>query len=371
MSVVSRPDYSVGVWASNGDVAAPTSEKIEIGHIVEKPLKEVMNWIQNRQDRGIVYLMQQGISEWVSTETYPLNAYVKRSGVIYKAYTQNEDRDPLSNPDIWKLAFDTYGSAAAVQLEVDKIKNEEGYLDLYVSKNNPVLNSRAEGVSYVAAEGVPTLTSDEYGYTFKNHLLSGLFIAGNDPVILKDGVEVARFSPPLNSNENSKKVVTMDILLDFIQTYKVGDLYITTQNENPTTRLGYGTWERYAEGKALVGFSSSTSNKIPEWVKTGGGEFGEYSVELLSEHSPPHTHYAVKMGGDVSDLDTVNNVFTNSHRTQSDYNGYISGGALSSSIADSGKTSNPINSNGLPLNKATPHNNVQPSITVYVWRRVS
>lgn len=217
MSVVSRPDYSVGVWASNGDIAAPTSEKIEIGHIVEKPLKEVMNWIQNRQDRGIVYLMQQGISEWVSTETYPVNAYVKRSGVIYKAYAQNEDRDPLSNPDIWKLAFDTYGSAAAVQLEVDKIKTEEGYLDLYVSKNNPVLNSRAEGVSYVAAEGVPTLTSDEYGYTFKNHLLSGLFIAGDDPIILKDGIEVARFSEPTSPTEENKKVVTMDFLSSIVE----------------------------------------------------------------------------------------------------------------------------------------------------------
>lgn len=348
MSVVSRPDYSVGVWASNGDIAAPTSEKIEIGHIVEKPLKEVMNWIQNRQDRGIVYLMQQGISDWVSTETYPLNAYVKRSGVIYKAYAQNEDRDPLSNPDIWKLAFDTYGSAAAVQLEVDKIKSEEGYLDLYVSKNNPVLNSRAEGVSYVAAEGVPTLTSDEYGYTFKNHLLSGLFIAGDDPIILKDGVEVARFSPPLSSNENSKKVVTMDVLLDFIQTYKVGDIYITTQNENPATRLGYGVWERYAEGKALVGFSSSTSNQIPEWVKTGGGEYGEYSTVLEPNHLPKKTNYTYQR-------------FTN--QTSGDI---VVGGIDPNGNAKYNNIEPIVGTVG-----DQPHNNVQPSITVYVWRRIS
>lgn len=347
MAVVNRPDYSVGVWASNGDIAAPTSEKIEIGHIVEKPLKEVMNWIQNRQDRGIVYLLQQGISDWVSTETYPENGYVKRSGVIYKALSQNTDRDPLSNPDIWKLAFDTYGSAAAVQLEVDKIKNEEGYLDLYVSKNNPILNARAEGVSYVAAEGVPTLTSDEYGYTFKNHLLSGLFIAGNDPVILKDGAEVARFSTPTDPNESSKKVVTMDVLLEFIQTYKVGDLYLTTDPNEPSIRLGYGTWQRYAEGRALVGANPTYDNTVPEWVKVGGSKFGTYTHTLTQSEIPSHKH--VTQLGDAI--------------TSGEGTTISSGGGL---IGLFDNQSMQLSGGG-----DQPHNNVQPSIVIYVWRRVS
>lgn len=209
MSVVSRPDYSVGVWASNGDIAAPTSEKIEIGHIVEKPLKEVMNWIQNRQDRGIVYLMQQGISEWVSTETYPVNAYVKRSGVIYKAYAQNEDRDPLSNPDIWKLAFDTYGSAAAVQLEVDKIKSEDGYLSFYIQKSSPSATVRFDGVAYSASQGFPNSSSDEYGYVFKNSETSGLFYA-TSPVIAHEGQEIVKFEKPENLADKSNKAATTE-----------------------------------------------------------------------------------------------------------------------------------------------------------------
>lgn len=346
MAVVNRPDYSVGVWASNGDIAAPTSEKIEIGHIVEKPLKEVMNWIQNRQDKGIVYLMQQGISEWVSTETYPENGYVKRSGVIYKALSQNTDRDPLTYTDIWRQAFDTFGSAAEVQLEVDKIKTQEGYLDLYVSKNNPILNARAEGVSYVAAEGVPTLTSDEYGFTFKNHLLSGLFLAGDDPIIMRNGVEIARFDTPTNPNEDSKKVVTMDVLREFIQTYKVGDLYITTQNENPSTRLGYGTWERYGEGRALVGFSSSTSNSIPEWVKVVNSTFGSYTHKLSVEEMPRHSH-GIK-----------------------EETGGSTGG--SGSVDTSSQTVAPVNMTMIQeTGGSAEHNNVQPSIVVFMWRRVS
>lgn len=209
MSVVSRPDYSVGVWASNGDIAAPTSEKIEIGHIVEKPLKEVMNWIQNRQDRGIVYLMQQGISDWVSTETYPLNGYVKRNGVIYKALSQNEDRDPLTNTDIWRQAFDTFGSAATVQLEVDNIKNEDGYLSFYIQKSNPSATVRFDGVAYSASQGFPNSTSDEYGYVFKNSETSGLFYT-TSPVIAHEGQEIVKFEKPENLADKSNKAATTE-----------------------------------------------------------------------------------------------------------------------------------------------------------------
>lgn len=209
MALVTRPDYSVGVWASNGDIAAPTSEKIEIGHIVEKPLKEVMNWIQNRQDKGIVYLFQQGISEWVSTETYPLDGYVKRSGVIYKALSQNTDRDPLTYTDIWRQAFDTFGSAETVQLEVDKIKSEDGYLSFYIQKSNPQATVRFDGVAYSAIQGFPNAPSDEYGYVFKNAETSGFFYT-TYPVIAHNGQEVAKFEKVDDLTDSSTNVATTE-----------------------------------------------------------------------------------------------------------------------------------------------------------------
>lgn len=209
MALVNRPDYSVGVWASNGDIAAPTSEKIEIGHIVEKPLKEVMNWIQNRQDKGIVYLFQQGFSEWVSTETYPQDGYVKRSGVIYKALSQNTDRDPLTYTDIWRQAFDTFGSAETVQLEVDKITSEDGYLSFYIQKSNPQASVRFDGVAYSALKGFPNSTSDEYGYVFKNAETSGLFHT-TYPVIANNGQEVVKFEKVSDLTDSSTNVATTE-----------------------------------------------------------------------------------------------------------------------------------------------------------------
>lgn len=348
MAVVNRPDYSVGVWASNGDIAAPTSEKIEIGHIVEKPLKEVINWIQNRQDKGIVYLFQQGISEWVSTETYPENGYVKRAGVIYKALSQNTDRDPLTYTDIWRQAFDTFGSAAEVQLEVDKIKTQEGYLDLYVSKANPEATGKFYGTSYVANIGLSASGNDNFGYSFVDNENDGLFHDGQNPIILKNGEVAAIFDKPSSVSEYSKKVVTMDVLLEYIQLYKVGDLYLTTTNENPAIRLGYGTWARYAEGRALVGFSTSTSNSVPEWVKTAGGTNGSYTTTLTKDNLPKQTNYKYQRftnttSGDVA----VGGVDPNGNGK------YNSWDTITADVGD------------------VPFDNTQPSITVYVWLRVT
>ena len=42
VGIVNKPDINYGIWASNGDVAVPSSEKVEIGHIVEKPKKEIV-----------------------------------------------------------------------------------------------------------------------------------------------------------------------------------------------------------------------------------------------------------------------------------------------------------------------------------------
>ena len=63
VGIVNKPDINYGIWASNGDVAVPSSEKVEIGHIVEKPKKEIVNWIENRQDQFMAYLNQVGIAE--------------------------------------------------------------------------------------------------------------------------------------------------------------------------------------------------------------------------------------------------------------------------------------------------------------------
>lgn len=323
VGIVNKPDINYGIWASNGDVAVPSSEKVEIGHIVEKPKKEIVNWIENRQDQFMAYLNQVGIAEWDSKTTYKANvSFVNRSGTVYKAKSQNIDKDPTLNLDIWEISWATYSDFYLLSTDVSRIKNVDEYLFFYVSKANPVFSVETKGVGYGNAD----LSSS---FNFNN---------GN-PSIKKNDVIVAEFS----GNKTGKDVVTFEDLQEATK-IKVGDLYTTTVNENPSVRLGYGTWTRFAEGRTLVGFSGSVSNDIPEWVKTQGSKFGEYTHKLTVDEMPNHNHeWKIRLGG----FD----------------------GGWNIEPGSGGESLNTTYMN--PAGGDQPHNNVQPSIVVFIWMRTS
>lgn len=321
--IQNKPNMNYGVWGSNGNIAVPTSEKVDSGWIIERPPNEVMNWVQNRQDSMLQFINQRGIPTWDALTEYPLNAYVVRSGTLYKAISQNIDKDPTLNSAIWNVAFVTYSDYSNLYNDVQKIKNEDGYLANYVSKNNPVMLGEAKGVAYKDSEGS-----------------SGLAFSGTTPIVMKDNAIVAIFDDIENLSESSKKVVTMDVLLQFMQVYKVGDIYATTNPSNPSVTLGYGTWERFGEGRALV--SMSTKSSDPSWTKGIASEFGDYTHKLTEAELPSHRHdiagsYEIKGQGVVN----LNN----------------GSAGLSAKTAYTGEDQ--------------PHNIVQPSVTLLVWRRTA
>lgn len=329
MAIVNKPDMNYGTWAENGNIEIPSSEKVEEGWVIEKPLNEHMNWVQNRQDKMLQYLNQRGMAEWDFRTEYPKDAYVVRSGSMYKAIVQNVDKDPTTNTDIWRKPFAESGVADDAGGEIEKIKNQEGYLSLYVSKKNPVMTGEAKGVAYLESTGK-----------------SGLKFSGGLPQIFSSGRVVAEFSGGSQPND----VVTHQQLGAKLQGYKVDDIYITTSSGDPKERLGYGTWERFAEGRVLVGVSTSVSNEIPQWVKTSGSTHGEYEHKLSIAEMPSHRH-KLKHGRDNGSTD--NNAGTLASDTDRWSNQYIPDSTQEAVGGDQ------------------PHNNVQPSIVVYMWKRTA
>lgn len=335
MPILNKPDMNYGVWAEGGNIEIPSSEKVYEGWVVEKPLNETMNWLQNRQDRMLQYINERGIPEWDARTEYPLDAYVARSGVIYRALSPSTDKDPTLNTNIWQIAFVSQADFEKYSDKLDKIETEDGYLGLYVSKSEPVMTGAARGLSYNSSD-----------------LKAGLGFEGGVAKIHKDLKVVAEFS----GGTNPKDVVTHEQLNLAIQNYKVGDIYITTATGDPATRLGYGTWERFAEGKTIVGFTTSVSNKIPEWAKVAGSEFGEYEHILTESELPTHKH------GTNTRVDTADGLlidsglaYTTSYGRRTDW--------LEERSSKTTYTT-PVGSN-------TPHNNVQPSIVVYFWKRTA
>ena len=332
MPIVNKPDMNYGTWAENGNIEIPSSEKVEEGWVIEKPLNEHMNWLQNRQDKMLQYLNQRGMPEWDFRTEYPLDAFVARSGVIYKAISPNTDNDPTLQTDIWKIAFVSYSDFVDYAEKIDSIENEDGYLGLYVSKSNPVMIGSASAPSYNSPNG-------DSGFLFQDGVAK-----------VRKGLGItAEFS----GGTNPKDVVTHEQLALSIQNYKVGDIYLTTGSGDPRTRLGYGTWERFAQGETLVGFSTSVSNETPQWVKTAGSSFGNYEHTLTVDELASHNHAS----GNFDKILRVTGTNTMS-----------SGGNVTAGEPD-------LSASGIAslqyIGENKPHNNVQPSIVVYFWKRIA
>ena len=77
------------------------------------------------------------------------------------------------------------------------------------------------------------------------------------------------------------------LILDHVRGafYPVGEILITHRTGNPSTWLGFGTWEAYAAGKALLGLDTAdaTCNTIDQ---TGGAK----THTLASNNMPEHSH---------------------------------------------------------------------------------
>jgi len=78
---------------------------------------------------------------------------------------------------------------------------------------------------------------------------------------------------------------TVDPDTGIIGTFPVGFMLFTSIAADPATYLGYGTWERRAEGRAIVGVDEAD----PDFA-TAGLEFGEKEHTLTEAEMPAHTH---------------------------------------------------------------------------------
>lgn len=365
---ISKPDMQ-NIWAEAGAISVPPSAEISEGWVVEKPPFEEANFVENRQDLGIAYLFQEGISEWDSLIEYQPNSFAKYNGVIYKSSGVNTGDQPNISPLIWSVAFENFGSAQDVQDNLDTLTSAPDPFPQYALEDGAVFTVKAYGTSFSADSGLPTGNDSDVGYTFDLEGDTGVFKDGDDIVTMLNGVEKIRIKPSPVLLENSNAPVTMADLKAFWEQkvqIQVGRLFLTTEDfatpSEVATSLGYGTWVKHAEGKAIVGHSGDVTSASPDWVKTVNSTFGEYSSTLTEAQLPPHQHR-------FPIANISNSVATGEHSdlvaTPTQYYHIPQDSAISD--------------NGYGRKKSTfdaagggqAHNNVQPSIVVAIWKRVT
>ena len=119
--------------------------------------------------------------------------------------------------------------------------------------------------------------------------------------------------------------------------YPVGSIYFNAAvSTNPATLLGFGTWVAYAAGRVPVGKAASGT------FDTLGEEQGAETHTLSIAEMPAHTH-------------TYGKSTTSENMSIHDING-LRGAATTNTGSTGGGDA---------------HNNIQPSITVYMWRRTA
>ena len=79
-----------------------------------------------------------------------------------------------------------------------------------------------------------------------------------------------------------------DSMLD--KNYPIGSIYISTSSTNPSTLVG-GKWERYAQGRTIIGTGSNGTTSY-----TNGSTGGTENVTLAITNLPSHNHTVTPLG---------------------------------------------------------------------------
>ena len=137
-----KPIYGE-VWAASGEKLAPENQKIDSGWILEMMPYQYENFLQNRQDVAITYLLQKGVAEWSGEQEYTANkSVVQYQGHLYIATSTVTNVLPTVTASWRKLtvpvgtngtipiAFGGTGASTAAQARANLGVGSAGALDL-------------------------------------------------------------------------------------------------------------------------------------------------------------------------------------------------------------------------------------------------
>ena len=130
-------------------------------------------------------------------------------------------------------------------------------------------------------------------------------------------------------------------LLSLASVYPVGSIYISVVSTNPATLFGFGTWTAFATGKTLVGIDAGQT-EFDTVEETGG----EKTHTLIDSEIPAHSHSVT--GSILRYVGTGGVAQWYSGGTDADYTT-----STDENVGDGA------------------HNNLQPYVVVYMWKRTA
>ena len=140
--------------------------------------------------------------------------------------------------------------------------------------------------------------------------------------------------------------------------YPVGSIYMSVKSTSPATLFG-GTWVRWGNGRVPVGVDT-TQTEFNSVEKIGG----EKTHRLTEDEMPAHQHFADNNNGEEKLTGNVGNMGFSASSDEGASYCYALDWGYRSSRTDTGiKTAE--------AGGGDPHNNLQPYITCYMWKRTA
>lgn len=141
--------------------------------------------------------------------------------------------------------------------------------------------------------------------------------------------------------------------------YPVGSIYTNaSDNTNPGTLLGFGTWTAFGAGRVIVGLDGADSD-FDTAEETGGAKTHTLTNAEMPVHGMSFSHHGDEAGSLIRSVAATGG--STSGTAQSSYK------APPASTGGSNSTQNP----GWSWGSGNAHNNLQPYIVVYMWKRTA
>ena len=163
----------------------------------------------------------------------------------------------------------------------------------------------------------------------------------------------------------NKLANTTDCTDTLKKVYPVGSIYMSTVSTNPATLFGFGTWEAMPAGRVLLAQGKSSWGTTYNAGSTGGEATHQLTVGELPAHN--HTASTNTTGNHTHQFQLYGPNGNTNMNFPSDFDtNYARNKGTTLSAGNHSHTIN-INNTG----SSQSHNNMQPYLTVYMWKRTA
>ena len=243
------------------------------------------------------------------------------------------------------------------------------------NKSITMCNSKGANIDFM-----PSAAINPAMLYIKNKTISSIEASGNKHVFGTDGANAKLYNVVNDVSESGAGLPTENAVSKYVKQIilntvcRVGNIIITTTSDNPSTYLG-GTWVAWGSGKVPVGVNTSDTD-FATVEKTGGEKTHKLTVDELAEHEHSGTSTSTSIvgytkqigasnttkdyGGTITHtvkIETVDNTFEKTYYT----NGSLPGGIIT----------NVTQEYAVKAGGGMSHNNLQPYITCYMWKRTA